>query len=412
MMASAQKNTKKKAAWIIRGPLNYNMFFAILFLVIYGIIMSYSASYSDTARMGLEQQHFLKRQALFSAVGLVAMWIVSKINYHLWMKYFGWLGYALSVILLLLLKVPSLQVAALGATRWLRFGSIQFQAAEPIKLFMMVFFSMYVSRYGLNQKKNVQVAWCLSMLIAAMLLIISDNMSTAIIMLAICFVIMFVSQKNPALYVKVFFALIGAVILALLLIEFVIPYSENENFRITRIRAFMHPEDYMSSTGLQPQQALYAIGAGGFWGRGLGQSLVKFKLSEAYNDYILAIVCEELGVFGAFLVLFLLIYLLIQVAKVELTACDIEGKIFCVGVFTQIAVQSILNIMVVISWFPSTGVTLPFISYGGASVIFLLIEFGVVFNIDSFAKNRKYRAEATKAVLEEEKRRERMSMMK
>ena len=237
-------------------------------------------------------------------------------------------------------------------------------------------------------------------------------MSTAIIVLAICFVIMFVSQKDPSLYVKAFLIVLGAAVLALLLIKFVIPPSDTENFRITRIRAFMDPQNYLSSTGVQPQQALYAIGAGGFWGKGLGQSLVKFKLSEAYNDYILAIICEELGVFGACLLLFLFVYLLIQIVKIERTACDVEGKIFCVGVFTQIAVQSILNIMVVISWFPSTGVTLPFISYGGASVIFLLVEFGVVFSIDGYAKNRRFRAEAAREVVEEEKRRERMGLVK
>ena len=184
-----------------------------------------------------------------------------------------------------------------------------------------------------------------------------------------------------------------------------LPVSPTENFRITRIRAFLHPEDYLSSTGLQPKQALYAIGAGGFWGRGLGQSLMKFRLSEPYNDYILAIICEEMGVFGVCMILFLFSYLLCQIAKVASSAADVEGRIFCVGVFAQIAVQAALNFLVVTNLFPTTGVTLPFVSYGGASALFLMVELGVVFSIDNVAKNRKFRREAVKIVNEQDRKR-------
>lgn len=404
-MASGNKS-KKKFSWWTRGPINYNLFFGILFLCIYGMIMIYSSSYYSATTLGLEADHFVKRQGQYLAIGLAAMFLVSRIDYHIWIR-LGWLGYAGAIVLVLLLKTR-FGTGALGAVRWLQFGPVQFQAAEPIKLFMMVFFAMYMSKHGLNVKKNRWRAWALAGLMALLLGVISDNMSTAIIILGICFVIFVVSQKNVKFYLLMFLGAIAFVFLALLLIEYVIPASPSENFRITRIRAFLHPEDYISSQGLQPQQALYAIGAGGFWGKGLGQSMVKFTLSEPYNDYILAIICEELGVFGVCLLLFLFGYLLVQIVRVERIAGDVEGKVFCTGVFAQVALQTILNVMVVVNWFPTTGVTLPFISYGGASAIFLLVEFGVVFNIDSVARNKKYRFEAVKQIEKEEERRYRM----
>ena len=146
-MASGKK--RKRLSWIVRGPLNYNLFFVILFLLIYGIVMVYSASYSSAVNLKLAPYHFMVNQMAYSVLGLAAMWIVSKIDYHIWMK-LGWLGYIVSVIFVLLLKVPMFSYGALGAVRWLRFGPIRFQAAEPIKLFMMVFFSMYILHHVIS----------------------------------------------------------------------------------------------------------------------------------------------------------------------------------------------------------------------------------------------------------------------
>ena len=398
---------KKKKFWSdiwVKGPINYNLFFAILFLCVFGLIMIYSASYYSATNMGFSSAYYVQRQGIFAAVGILAMLFVSRINYHFWVK-IGFVGYPLAVLLLLML-IP-FGHGAKGAVRWIRLGPVQFQAAEPVKLFLMVFFAWYVKKIGFNIRKYRMLAWFLALVIALMLLFISDNMSTAVIVLGICYVMFLVSKKKCKSYLISIAAAVVFVALALLVIEFVVPVSPNENFRITRIRAFMHPDQYAASQGLQAQQALYAIGAGGFWGKGLGQSLVKFKLSEPYTDYILAIICEELGVFGGCLLLFLFGYLVVQIVKIARNACDIEGKIFCVGVFAQISVQTILNVMVVANWFPTTGVTLPFISYGGASVVFLLIEFGVVFNIDNVAKNKKYRHEAIEEIQKEEERRKR-----
>ena len=172
-----------------------------------------------------------------------------------------------------------------------------------------------------------------------------------------------------------------------------------ENFRFVRIRAWLHPEEYAADEGLQAMQARYAIGAGGFWGKGLGQSLIKFKLSYSYNDFILAIICEELGVFGVIVMMTLFGYLLYRIYKIAQNAWDIEGKVLAIGVFTQIALQLLINVMVVTSVIPTTGVTLPFFSAGGTSVVFLLAELGMVLNVDKYAKERRFFEEAERMLL-------------
>ena len=148
----------------------------------------------------------------------------------------------------------------------------------------------------------------------------------------------------------------------------------------------------------------YAIGAGGFWGKGLGQSLIKFKLSYSYNDFILAIICEELGVFGVIVMMTLFGYLLYRIYKIAQNAWDIEGKVLAIGVFTQIALQLLINVMVVTSVIPTTGVTLPFFSAGGTSVVFLLAELGMVLNVDKYAKERRFFEEAERHVAQMEQR--------
>ncbi len=394
----------KKKWWVVKGPINYRLFFAILFLVVYGIVMIYSASYYSAGNLKMEPYQFMYNQTRYTLFSLVVMLFVSRIDYHVWLR-FGTLAVVLSFVLELLLKVPGIGVNSHGATRWLNFRVISFQAAEPIKTFLMVFYARHVRDTHLKSRQSKVKIWLVTGLLAGGMWILADNMSTALIMVAICYIICLVCDPEWKKYAIAAGALFGFALLFLLFVEFVLPVSPTENFRITRIRAFLHPEDYLSSTGLQPKQALYAIGAGGFWGRGLGQSLMKFRLSEPYNDYILAIICEEMGVFGVCMILFLFSYLLCQIAKVASSAADVEGRIFCVGVFAQIAVQAALNFLVVTNLFPTTGVTLPFVSYGGASALFLMVELGVVFSIDNVAKNRKFRREAVKIVNEQDRKR-------
>ena len=194
------------------------------------------------------------------------------------------------------------------------------------------------------------------------------------------------------------------IIAAIFVTVYLLMHQGAENFRFVRIRAWLHPEEYAADEGLQAMQARYAIGAGGFWGKGLGQSLIKFKLSYSYNDFILAIICEELGVFGVIVMMTLFGYLLYRIYKIAQNAWDIEGKVLAIGVFTQIALQLLINVMVVTSVIPTTGVTLPFFSAGGTSVVFLLAELGMVLNVDKYAKERRFFEEAERHVAQMEQR--------
>ena len=162
--------------------------------------------------------------------------------------------------------------------------------------------------------------------------------------------------------------------------------STSGGFRGSRIKAWLFPEEYAANQGMQALQSLYAISLGGFFGKGLGNSLQKFRLPEAHNDFILSIIAEELGIFGVILLLLLFAYLLYLIATIALEATDLFGKLIASGVFLQIGIQVILNVAVVSNAMPTTGVTLPFISSGGASVVFLMAELGVVFSIDKVTK--------------------------
>ena len=407
-MISYIKDLLYERKWFNRAGINSNMLLAIIFLCVFGLIMIYSASYyyAQTA-YGYESSYFLKNQAKFVILGLGMMMVISYIDYHVWKELSGFAIFGAFALVFLLL-VPGIGKASHGAVRWLRFGPIQFQAAEPIKLCMIMFFAFFIEKTKMDTKKKAAIALTIAGILGILIWKISDNMSTAIIIVGICISLIFIA--NPGMNAKVCIgAVIGLLILMLVgvfVVDQIIPASENENFRITRIRAWLHPTDplYSADEAMQPAQALYAIGAGGLFGRGLGQSLIKFRLPEPHNDYILAIIAEELGIFGVVLLMFLFLNLLYQIYQIAQNARDLFGKMIAAGVFTQIALQVVLNVAVVSRVIPSTGVTLPFISSGGASVIFLMAELGVVFSVDKWSKEQGYYQEARKYVAKQEKR--------
>ena len=386
----------------IRGPLDHNLFFTILFLNIYGIIMVYSASYNNSITKS--PSYFMMNQLRNVILGFVIMLAASYINYHRIVRFcFGWFWLFLAFGIIGALKTP-LAHSELGATRWIYLGPFSFQAAEPIKAAVIIFFAYYVSYVGLNRWYHQLGAIFLAVLLLGFLFVFSNNLSTVVVLFGICAVIILSSVKKPDLY-WYFLACIGLILLAAAAVTiYLLMHQGAENFRFVRIRAWLHPEEYAADEGLQAMQARYAIGAGGFWGKGLGQSLIKFKLSYSYNDFILAIICEELGVFGVIIMMALFGYLLYRIFKIAQNAWDIDGKILAIGVFTQIALQLLINVMVVTSVIPTTGVTLPFFSAGGTSVVFLLAELGMVLNVDKYAKEHRFKEEAERYVEQMEQR--------
>ena len=399
--------------WILGNKgLDTNMIVITMFLIIFGLIMVYSASYykcSITKAFNYDSMHFLKNQALMSVVGLIAMLVVSNINYHFWKKEpIVFLAVALSIGLTLVLLTRffgeghplNLTITANGATRWVKFGPISFQVAEPVKIAVIVTTAWLADKFGAEEikwKKFTFKHWVATgaiavpgVFLAGFLGIISSNMSSALIIAIIGVVMYFAWHPKSALFYLA--ALVGLAGIAV----FIYVGSQQgvvdaeEGFRLTRIRAWLDPYSYESDESFQSLQALYAIGSGGLFGKGLGNSIQKLgKIPEPYNDFIFSIVCEELGVMGASLLLLMFIYLLYRIYSVAQKAEDLFGRMLATGVFSHIALQVVMNIAVVTGALPNTGVTLPFISYGGTATIFLLIEIGMVLNVQKWSERKR-----------------------
>lgn len=388
--------------------LDTNLIVITMFLLVFGLIMVYSASYykcSISKAFNYDSMHFLKNQALMSVIGLVTMLAVSNINYHILKKKpIIILAIALSVILTLILKIPALSITANGATRWVKFGPISFQVAEPVKIAVIVVTAWLIDKYGameIRWKKFTLRHWAVTAVImvpgvglAGFLGIISNNMSSALIIAMIGVVMYFAwHPKSAIFYVAVLVALaFGGLVIYMLSQQTAVDAAEaaEKGFRLKRIRAWLDPYSYESDTSYQSLQALYAIGSGGLFGKGLGNSIQKLTaIPEPYNDFIFAIVCEELGVMGASLLILMYIYLLFRIFIIAQKAEDLFGRMLVTGVFSHIALQVVLNIAVVTAVMPNTGVTLPFISYGGTATVFLLIEIGLVLGVKKWSELKR-----------------------
>ena len=374
----ASRRNKKQAEYFF----DYTLLFIVLFLLGFGMIMVYSTSSYEaslSASLKYDEAYYLKHQALAAVMGLVAMIVVANIPYHFWER-FAVLGYFVSAILIALVLTP-LGIEANGARRWLNLG-LSVQPAEIAKLCMILFLASFICKMG----KGIRTGrgfWLVLMIpvpICLMVWKITNNMSSAIIIFGIALLMLFVASPD---YKR--FVLMGAAgVAAVAALVFAIIQMEHSDlgFRGGRILAWLNPEAYASGTGCQTLQALYAIGSGGIFGKGLGQSMQKLGfLPEAQNDMIFSIICEELGLFGGIAVILLFVLLIWRFMVIANNASDLFGALLVVGVMGHIAIQVILNIAVVTNTIPNTGISLPFISYGGSSVMFLLIEIGLVLSV-------------------------------
>lgn len=359
---------------------DYTLLFIILFLVGFGLVMIYSASsYSAAVEMN-NAMYFLIHQGGAAALGIVAMLVVSRIPYHFWER-FAVLGYVASIVMILLVLSP-LGMERNGARRWLNLG-VSVQPAEVAKLAMILFLASMICKMG----RSVRSAKGFFMILGAAAVVcvlvwqITDNMSSAIIIFGIAFLMLFVASPDYKRFILIGAAgLTGAALLVFLISK--AATTEGMNFRSIRILAWLNPELYSSGTGFQTLQALYAIGSGGIFGKGLGQSIQKLGyLPEEQNDMIFAVICEELGLFGAIAVILIFVLMIWRFMVIANNAPDLFGALLVVGVMGHIAIQVILNIAVVTNTIPNTGISLPFISYGGTSVMFLLIEMGLVMSV-------------------------------
>ncbi len=359
---------------------DYTLLFIVLFLLAFGLVMLYSTSSYDAYIDFQDSAYYLKKQMGATILGLIVMVIVSQIPYHFWER-FATLGYLVSIVLILLI-IP-FGIEANGAKRWLRVMGISLQPAEVAKVGMILFLASLVCRMGrkIRTGKGFLTMILVPLPICGLIYFITNNLSSAIIIFGIAALMLFVSSPDYKRFILI--ALAGIALCALVVFLIVnAGESGGLGFRGTRILAWLDPEAYAGDKGFQTLQALYAIGSGGIWGKGLGQSMQKLGfLPEAQNDMIFSIICEELGLFGASAIILLFILLIWRFMVIANNSADLFGAMLVVGVMGHIAIQVILNIAVVTNTIPNTGISLPFISYGGSSVLFLLIEIGIVLSV-------------------------------
>ena len=360
---------------------DYTLLFIVLFLLAFGLVMLYSTSAYD-ANLTYNDSTYLFRKQIFSTLaGLVVLFIVSHLPYHLWER-FAVIGYGVSVALVLLI-IP-FGIEANGAKRWLRVFGISLQPAEVAKLAMILFLAYLICKMGRNIRtmKGFLVVLGAAAPISGLIYVITRNLSSAIIIMGIAVVMLFVACPDYKRFIILGLIGIAGVAGIVFLIVKMSESGSVGSFRGERILAWLDPEAYASGKGFQTLQALYAIGSGGILGKGLGQSMQKLGfLPEAQNDMIFSIICEELGVFGAIAVLMMFILLIWRCMIIANNAPDLFGALLVVGVMGHIAIQVILNVAVVTNTIPNTRISLPFISYGGSSVMFLLAEIGIVFSV-------------------------------
>lgn len=381
---STNTRVKKKEHSI--AYFDYSLLAILICLICFGLVMLYStSSYSAMMKQNGDSLFYFKRQVLFCIVGLIGMWIVSRIDYHWYFersKFF----YFISIFMMFLVKTP-LGKEVNGAKRWIKLPfEQQLQPAEIAKIAIILFIPALICTMG-REIKTLEgivkvLAW--GAFSATVVFIITENLSTAIIVMGITCIMIFVVHPKTRIFIIIavgiiLIGIVGARVLGMAM-------ETSGSFRLRRILVWLNPEKYASEGGYQIMQALYAIGSGGFFGKGLGNSAQKMIIPEVQNDMILSIICEELGVFGAIMVLILFGMLLYRLLFIAQNAPDLYGSLVVSGIFAHIALQVILNVMVVINCIPTTGITLPFISYGGTSVLFLMAEMGLALGVSSKIK--------------------------
>lgn len=350
---------------------DYTLLFMVIFFVGFGFVMVYSTSaYSATLKRG-DGIFYLKKQAFASVLGFAALAFLSNVDYMVWKRFIRPL-YMLAFVLCLIVNFTGSNLN--GSSRWLNIAGISVQPSEIAKIAVIFLMAKLISEAPKKMKdiKNCLIA-CVYVL-PIFIVVAVNNLSTAIIILGICFIMIFVC--NPG-YIQFIGLIIGAVALGIIFIL-------TAGYRANRVRYWLHPEEGNPDDVYQTMQGLYAIGSGGLFGKGLGESVQKNFVPEATNDMIFSIICEELGIFGAVCVILMYILLLYRLIYIANHARDMFGSYLAIGIMAHIAIQVVLNIAVVTNSMPNTGVTLPFISYGGTSLAILIAEVGIALSVSKY----------------------------
>ncbi|GGA83922.1 stage V sporulation protein E [Ornithinibacillus halotolerans] len=357
---------------------DYFLFTIIIMLLLIGIVMVYSSSYIWAEYKYADSLYFVKRQLLFAGVGVVGMLFFMYIPYSNWAKYSKIILFVCFSLLLLVL-IPGVGLTRGGAQSWIGVGAFSIQPSEFMKLGLIIFLSVYLStnqKYITSFRKGFLPALLL-IFTAFGLIMLQPDLGTGMVLVLTCMIMIFVSGARISHFVGL--GLLGIVGFVFLIAS--APY------RISRITAFLNPWEDPLGDGFQIIQSLYAIGPGGLMGVGLGNSLQKyFYLPEPQTDFIFAILGEELGFIGGTLLLLLFVLLFWRGIRVAIEAADLFGRFLALGIVSMLTVQVMINISVVIGLIPVTGITLPFLSYGGSSLTLTLCSVGILLNISKSSR--------------------------
>lgn len=385
MAEAAGKKKKRKP----RRFYDYSLLFTIIFLTVFGLIMIYSSSSYNAQIHGQSASYYMKRQGYIALAGFALMLVISKIDYHFFAR-FTFLSIIISYVCMILVDFTSLGIEVNGKKRWLGTRTVRFQPTELVKVTVILVLAVVITKLG--KEINELRSWLMiaALILPLALLVTINNLSSGIIICGIAFVMMFIACKKKWPFVAVAAVMVCGVLFALPIAQACVKIGLLQGYQLNRILVWKNPEAYPKDGGYQVLQGLYAIGSGGLLGKGLGQSIQKLSfLPEPQNDMIFAIICEELGLFGAVSVILIFLFMIYRFMLIVGNAPDLFGALLVIGVMAHISIQVILNIAVVTNVIPNTGITLPFISYGGTSVLFLMIEMGMVLSVSNQIKLEK-----------------------
>ena len=365
-----------------KNNLDFGMLITIIILLCAGIVMVASASSYYALSNYNNSNYFLVRQLFFGIIGFIFMIIISNIDYKRYKKW-GYLFYIICLVLLVLVLTPLGQTRN-GAKRWLGFGALVFQPSEIMKIGLVIGMSTYLS---LNYKKLTSfkgyIMPILMLFLVVIVMFMQKHLSGTIVMFVAACSIIFVS----GIKVKARYIISGIIAASAMLAVFIFMPSGDStessgSFRLDRIVSFLNPEEDIKGGNWQAAQSLYAIGSGGIFGRGLGQSRQKYLwLPEAQNDFIFSVLGEELGLVGTVTVLALFSFFIYRGYRIAITARDMYGSLLATGITSAFALQILVNIAVVTCTVPVTGMPLPFFSYGGTALFINLCAMGILLNI-------------------------------
>lgn len=371
----------KKIVSRVRGGIDKQFLVLVVLLVCFGSVMIFSAGYVYAEKNFGDSFYFVKRQFIFGLIGIGVMILLSNIDYAL-LKRFSLPIFIISMLMLVLVLIPGVGTTVNGATRWLGVGVARFQPSEVAKFALILILATYTSFFSEKIKKfRYGILFpALVIIVVCLMTVLEHHMSGTIILFLIGAAMIFLSGAD----LKWLGAIGGTFAAGALGVILFTNYTKD------RIDAWLHPENDLLGKGWQPYQSLLAIGSGGFFGVGLGNSYQKqLWLPEPQNDFIFAVVCEELGFLGAIAVILLFVFLILRGIRIARRAPDTFSSMLAAGLTAKVGIQALLNIAVVTASIPTTGISLPFFSYGGSALIMQLAEMGIILSISRYTRQNE-----------------------